>query len=279
MRPFAAFVALFLLLSHALITPLPALPWLVYYSDQARAEAFSPYQLIVLDSQYHPPLNVLRGKSKTLLGYVSLGEVAKHRPYYERVSSLALHENPNWPGSYFVDLRDPLWIRLIIEQLIPQILDQGFDGIFMDTLDNPGHLERTDPIKYRGMTAAAARLVRAIRRHYPDMTIMMNRGYDLIDEVGDSIDLLLGESVLADYDFTSKEYGPVTPKLYQQQLKILQEAKKKHPHLQILTLDYCDPNDKERVRNLYSQQRKNGFHPYVSTVELTTIVPEPADAL
>ena len=53
--------------------------WLVYYSDKAPSEAFKGYDLIVFDSQFHPPLRPLLDRGKTLLGYLNLGEASENR--------------------------------------------------------------------------------------------------------------------------------------------------------------------------------------------------------
>lgn len=157
--------------------PAPAVPWAVYYADTAPPAAFQPYRLLVLDSRTHPPLQPLADRGKTLLGYLSVGEVETHRPWFGRVKGWGIldQENPNWPGSFYVDVRDRRWVKLVVEELVPAILREGFHGVFLDTLDNPPHLERTDPKRWRGMTDAAAALVRAIRRNWPDIGLMQNR--------------------------------------------------------------------------------------------------------
>jgi len=184
-------------------------------------------------------------------------------------------ENADWPGSFYVDVRDPRWTKRVIEELIPAILHKGFTGIFLDTLDNPSELERIDKVKYEGMTDAAVRLVRTIRRHYPEIKIMLNRGYEILPDVGEAIDMELGESVYTDYNFETKRYSRVDTGLYQNQVKNLKDAADRFPGLDIYTLDYWDPSDYRGVAEIYAVQRKNGFLPYVSSIKLDRIVAEP----
>lgn len=252
-------------------------PWVLYYSNQLRPEAFDPYSLVVLDSEAHPHISPMLSAGKSVLGYISLGEVASYRHWYSEVKAegILLKENKNWPGSFFVDLRDHRWTKRVIEELIPAILRQGFSGIFLDTLDNAGELERIDSNAYKGMTLAAAKLVRTIRRHFPEIKIMLNRGYELLPNVGDVIDMELGESVFTDYSFETKLYSRVEQDLHKEQVKILQNAAKKFPNLAIYTLDYWDPSDTSGISAIYKAERENGFNPYVSTIELDQIVPEP----
>jgi len=252
-------------------------PWLVFYHQALGKAAFQQYDLLVLDSSYNLPFNFAVDDDITVLGYISLGEVEDYRPHFSEVKEegILFHENENWKGSYYVDVRDPKWARRVIEELIPQILHRGFDGLFIDTLDNPAHLERTDPKKYRGMTESAVNLVKAIRHHFPRVKLMLNRGYDILDKVAPHIDMMLGESVLADYNFETKTYDWVPKPLYQQQVDILHQAQKKFPHLEVFTLDYWNPDDPEGIAQIYQKQRENGFRPYVATIALDRIIPEP----
>ncbi len=254
-----------------------AQPWVVYYSDTAPTSAFDPYRLVVLDSHKYPTLRPLSDRGKLLLGYLSLGEVNNGRDYFAEVKAqgFLLQANENWPGSFFVDLLDKRWTKRVVEELVPDILHRGFDGLFLDTLDNAGHLERQDGVAYRGMTEAGAALVRTIRRNFPSIPIMLNRAYDLLPGVEDHVDMVLGESLFADYDFATKTYGRVEPSLYRQQVEILHAAKARRPALRLFSLDYADPADIEGIAAIYREERANGFEPYVATIELDRIVPEP----
>lgn len=253
------------------------MPWVVYYGDQLPAKSFDPYDLIILDSANDLMARRLRDKGKTVLGYLSLGEVEQNRAWYAPVKSqgLLLMENRHWPGSFFVDVRDQRWVSRVIEQLIHDMLRRGFHGVFLDTLDNPAELERIDARQYAGMVQAAARLVLTIRRHYPEIKIMMNRAYEILPQVGHVLDMELGESVFADYNFETKLYGLVDTPTYRLQVKWLQAAARQFPSLKIYTLDYWQPEDAGGIARIYQEQRGNGFNPLVSTIALDQIIPMP----
>jgi len=255
-------------------------PFAVYYAATATADELEPYDLLVLDHQNHPPLEPLVDRGKTVLGYLSVGEIASDRPWFDEVreEGILLGENENWKGSFMVDLRDPRWTARVVEEMVPRVLQAGFKGVFLDTLDNAGHLERTDAARFRGMSFAGVRLVRAIRRHYPDMPIMVNRAYDLLPRIAKDVDMVLGESVYTTYDWKTKKYKRVSERDYELQLGFLREAARVNPEVRIFTLDYWDPDDAEGVAEVYATERANGFSPYVATIELNRIVPEPKGA-
>ena len=251
--------------------------WVVVYSEKPPVEAFRDYKLVVLDSIHHPPIRPLLEQRKTVIGYISLGEVENYRDYFKEVErqGILFEKNPNWPDSRFVDVRDVRWTRRVVEELVPRLLQKGFHGIFIDTLDNPPELERRDPRRYKGMTEGAANLVKAIRRHYPQIYIMLNRAYDILPAVDGQIDAVLGESVFTEIDFEKKSYRLADSNIYRQQVAWLQAAKNRQPKLKIYTLDYWPPEDEAGVSRIYAEQRKNGFIPYVSIKDLNHVLREP----
>jgi uncharacterized protein (TIGR01370 family) len=248
----------------------------VYYSDRAGPDAFRAYDLVIFDSDTHPAVNPVAAGS-TVLGYLSLCEVEQHRKWFAAVkeAGILVGENPNWRGSYFVDIRDARWRKIVVDQLAPEILARGFNGLFLDTLDDAAELERREPEKFRGMKAAAVSLIKEIRRAAPAATLMINRGYDVLPEIAGSIDIALGESVYGTYDFSAKTYRLVPASDYRMQVDLLMKVKSLNPSLRICTLDYWDPADREGIRRVYREERSHGFDPYVATVGLDQIVREP----
>lgn len=255
--------------------PGPPLRWVVFYGAEADPVAFAPYDLVVLDGDRHPPLGPLIERGKQVLGYLALCEVAEHRSYFEDVKAegLLLGEHPTWRGSHYVDVRDPRWTRRVIEDLVPRLLRRGFTGLFLDTLDDAAMLEARPG--GRGTRQAAVRLVRTIRRQYPSVMIMMNRGYDLLADVERHVDAVLAESLFGTYDFDRRRYHRVGAADTSHQLALLQAARARHPALRLFSLDYWDPDDEDGVAALYREARAAGFASYVATIDLDRIVHEP----
>ncbi len=251
--------------------------WVVYYNNQATYEDLRAYNPLVFDSETHPPLKPFLANDKTTLAYISLGEAATHNSYFADVKAqgLLLGENSSWPGSYFIDLRNPLWTKRVIEEIIPSILFQRFSGLFLDTLDDADYLEQEDPVKYKGMREAAIKLVRTIRKNYPMIPIMMNRGLDIAPAVVHDINMILAEATWSFYDVKKKAYEHVPQKEYQAYADRLRLLEHDNPTLTVYTLDYWDPTDAKGISAIYHLQRENGFIPYVSTRDLQKIIQEP----
>ncbi len=251
--------------------------FLVYYNDKASFNNLSSYSLIVFDDEYHPSLLGYQETAQTILGYLSIGEVSKHRFYFSELQKrqLLLNENQNWEGSYLIDIRNPYFTQLLLETLIPKILHQGFHGIFIDTLDSSLDLENEFPLQYAGMKQAAVDVIKAIRLHYPSIKIMVNRAFELLNQIGNQINYILAESIYTTYDFKNKRANLVDTWIFESISSELQKQQKLFSHLKVYTLDYWDFNDVAQIKKIYKIQRNKGFIPYVSTIKLDTIMKEP----
>jgi len=251
--------------------------WIYYTSDKAPVEAFSPYSLLVLDSFYHPPLKPLKKQGKILLGYISLGEVGDYRSWFKTVKDegILLEENKNWPGSYMVDLRDTRWRERLIKKIIPQVLEKGFDGLHFDTLDDAVYLENKDPKRYAGMVDAAVQTIKEIRKNYPNIPIMLQRAYPILLKVAGDVNFALAEDALTTYDFENKKYLMQPQEVVDEQLDYLRRAQKINPKLKLYALDYWYPDQTEQVKKIYRTDRENGLIPYVATIDLHKVIPEP----
>src|SRR5205807_1040043 len=177
------------------------------YSDKEPPSAFLPFSTLILDSRYHPPLAPLAAAGKQLIGYISIGEASPDYPYFDELRSegLLLRPNANWPGNYSIDIRDQRWRARLCDELVPQILRRGFHGLFLDTLDSVLYLEEQNPRQFAGMSKAATDLIRMLRRRYPALPIVLNRGYSILTDVADQIDIVLGESVYTTYNFETRQ--------------------------------------------------------------------------
>lgn len=274
-------ISLFAAKSTASPRDKPALPmtndwrWGVTYGGSPEPGDAAGLRLLVLEPDHIQSVSRFAG-GPLLIGYVSLGEIEKSRPYADeaREAGLLSQHNPNWPNANYVDLRDEHWHRLVIDRIIPPLLERGFDGIFFDTLDNAETMEAADPVAGAGMVAGATRLVRAIRAAFPQALLVMNRGYALLPNVADAIDVLLGEAMASHWNFAAKRYELRSDADWQWQAERLRGARAVNPQLRLLTLDYWDPEDRATVSALYARERAAGFLPYVSILALDRLIPE-----
>ena len=248
--------------------------WIVFYGETAKEQALSTYDLVVLDPMFKGSKKVITQSGARLCGYLSLGEI--------RITT------PSTTGS----IRPPCSKKIltgrlrggstsdtgpgrtsVLGEIIPAIAAKGFTGLLFDTLDTPPYLERQDPDGKRGMRQAAVELVHAIRRVYPDMLVIMNRGYDLLPSVADSLDGIAAESLLTTIDASGYRWNAQSQ--IDQQSSLLAPALHRRNHLPILSLDYWAPEDVAAVKEIYLRERQLGHHPYVATRMLDRVIAEP----
>jgi polysaccharide biosynthesis protein PelA len=254
------------------------LKWLVFYGQTADEAVLSDYDLVVLDPMFQGDLARVGADGTTLCAYLSLGEIRQTDPFFGHLDAACLlEENRSWPGTWRLDVRQAAWKALVLHEVLPAIMAQGFTGLMLDTLDTPSWLEQIDPVANRGMRAAAIELVRAIRRFSPTMPIIVNRGYGMLPDIVRLIDGVLVESLLTTPGPDGCGFRWNSPDDVLAQLVLLAPARERKPSLPVLSLDYWDPADAAGVREIYRRQRALGHLPYVATPLLNEIRPEPAE--
>ncbi len=229
------------------------------------------YDMAILDPDSHPELGLFDSRT-ILIGYVSVGEAETYRAYWQKIKdrSWVLEENPNWGGNYFVDVRNPEWRSILIREVIPALTAQGFKGVFLDTLDTAEYLESLSPEKFGGSKQAMADLVRLIRQNYPDLLLISNNGFAILDEIAPYLDGLLAESVLSMPDFEKGGYRPVPEEDRAYKLKYLKDASAAR-RLPVFIIDYASKTDPVGRAQIARQLWQMGFRPYVAEKNLSEL--------
>jgi cysteinyl-tRNA synthetase, unknown class len=126
----------------------------------------SRYDLVVIDYGFNQGsdgglprevLNQMRrkpdGTRRVILAYFSIGEAESYRYYWretwlkERPEWLGT-ENPNWPGNYPVRYWHPEWQSILFGNpgaYLDRILNAGFDGVYLDGVDQFEHWKQRRP--------------------------------------------------------------------------------------------------------------------------------------
>lgn len=251
--------------------------WVVYYGQNIDIPALSAFDLAVLDPNFHGSLEPLDEAGTLTIGYLSLGEIRKSDPDFQKVAlaKILLDENPNWPGTMRLDVRNEAWTALVLDELIPSLMKRGFKGLFFDTLDTPPYLEAIEPVKYKGMGAAAVELVKKIRGRYPELILIANRGYMILPQLAPHIDAVVAESLLTSHSPAKGGYSWTDQSVVEQQLKFLNVVRVGANKLPVLSLDYWEPGELTTIKKIYDKERALGHIPYVSTPLLDQVLSEP----
>lgn len=76
---------------------------------------------------------------RKILAYLSIGEAEDYRDYWkpswkDRPPPFLLAENLDWPGNYRVKFWLDSWQTIILRE-VDRLIDQGFDGLYLDKVD------------------------------------------------------------------------------------------------------------------------------------------------
>lgn len=194
-------------------------PYAVCYT-KVSPELVSPYQMVIIEPDFYTSeeMSALVETGTDIIAYLSMGEVDPSRWYYPKLQLRGFAGvNSNWNSAY-LKLDDPETQKIILTEIIPQIMDKGAKGLFLDTIDS------VSPETERGEFAPhLAELIRKIRKKYPDIIIIQNAGLFLLDETSNYVDAFMTESLASNYDFEKRMYEIRTYDEFKERLRILNE--------------------------------------------------------
>lgn len=244
------------------------LAFYVNYSAQVPTAPLLANSLSVVHPGARVDLAAAHQAGNTVLGYLSVGEVAADAAYRAEVDQQHLPyagHNAVW-NSDLVDLTDPRWAEYFVTKLAPAIVARGFDGFFLDTLDSVDLVAPRDAARTAALHAGLVNVVKRLRAAYPTQRILVNRGLFAFDDLRESIDGVLVESLFSTFDSEKKIYHPVaaadTDALLAELKRVTAGGRS------VYVLDYADPRQPEAADAISDKIRGRGFHAFVSTPAL-----------
>ena len=224
--------------------------------------------MVVLDPDAHPDFSSLE-KNHPVIAYLSVGEAVNYRFFWDHIKDKewVLEENPYWSGAFFVDVRNPEWRKLLIEEVIPRIFEQGFQVLFLDTLDTAQFLESTDPKKYAGSKEAMVSLVADVHEAYPGLMLISNNGFPILRKIAPYLSGMIVEGINMTIDFENNGYKPVPPEERTMKINILKEIRRDYG-LNVFNIEYVSQSDRKLIRKVRRESKRLGFNPYVAEKNL-----------
>lgn len=198
------------------------------------------------------------GGSRIVLAYLSIGEAEDYRFYWKDLRtrrSLVGPANPRWPGNYLVRYWDPAWHDIVYRgprSYLNRILTQGFDGVFLDTVDAA---ERWEDAGIADAPAHMVALVRAIAGHararHPGFLVVAQNPYRILAEPG-LLEVVSGVSSEAHLFPGGREAGPALRKSVLDTLEQVRRSDRA-----VLVIEY--PRSRSERARLWTLCREHGF--------------------
>jgi endo-alpha-1,4-polygalactosaminidase (GH114 family) len=237
--------------------------FIVYYGDFFPAECEKDYSVFILSP--HTQANITElAHTHLVAGYLSLGEVDSKQSYFNKIGhkSFVLHRNPFWPDARLVDVRDLAWQGFILHEMIPNLIEKGYNGLFLDTLDSAIELERLYPKRYKGSIENLISFIKKIKQQYPNLKLIANNAFSILPKIDSLLEYVLAESLFTSYDFASKKYQLASDD------RRLKHANKVFSQLtsKPMVLEYAiDPDMISKVRE---KNKTYNFSLYFSNIQL-----------
>ena len=256
-----------ILLLHA--APVFAAPLTVafYYADNPPAAELQAFDIAVVDPSAGLSPSEYRSHHSELFAYVSVGEAEPFRSYYAELEpAWLLGENPAWKTK-ILDVADPAFQAFFLERIIDPLWEAGYRGFFLDTLDS--YLILNEDKRQNALRAGLITMIRGIRERYPEARLILNRGFEIMDEVRDVTLAVAAESLFRRFDPLTGIYGEVSEADRQWLLQRLNEVRR--AGLPVIGIDYVPPDQRELARATAGQIKELGFIPWVTDKDLASL--------
>ncbi|GAC1329495.1 MAG: bifunctional glycoside hydrolase 114/ polysaccharide deacetylase family protein [Collimonas sp.] len=203
------------------------------------------------------------------LAYVSVGEVAPSRGYAKMIPQEWLIGHNNAWQSRLIDQAAPGWPDFFVKNVIAPLWGRGYRGFFLDTLDSY-QLSATTPEARAKQQAGLAAVIKAIKTSYPDASLVLNRGFEILPQISGLVSAVALESLYRGWDQSGKRYTQV-PENDRQWLLAQIKTIRENYGLPVISIDYCPPEDKACAEDAASKIEQLGVTPYITDGALSTV--------
>lgn len=223
-------------------------------------------QLAILNNDRRLPPGLV-ANSTIVLAYLSVGEAETGRGYWHAVRgrSFAIEQNHDWPDNVRVDIRDRRWQSILLDEEVPRLLAEGYQGFMLDTLDTAPYLERKDPVRFAGSRQSLGEFLALLRRMFPKAILLAN-GTETLADAAPFVDGYVTEGIFATYDSAPLRYRKTTSAERDWRLAQVAAALARawHP---IFSIEYAAGAGAPAGLAEWAarQSREHGFHPFVTS--------------
>jgi polysaccharide biosynthesis protein PelA len=266
---------LLLCLSMQIATPAEPLNFYIDYSLIPDEAAMRAHDLSIVSPQARFDMTRVHKTGQEIYAYISVVEVASDAPYRPKLEPSGIRlmgTNELWKSD-FADIAAPEWTRFVLKELAAPIVEQGFDGFFLDTVDSHELLAKGFPDRAEEFRKGIISLIKALKSAHPTKKIILNRGFPIWEELKESIDGVLVESVFQTFEGLGGKYKPVTNSDSDWligHIRRIQAA-----NLPVYVVDYSDPSRADLAMATAKRIQDLGCHAFVTTPQLKGVTLAP----
>ncbi|MGB1108833.1 MAG: bifunctional glycoside hydrolase 114/ polysaccharide deacetylase family protein [Gammaproteobacteria bacterium] len=241
-----------------------------YYGHDIPVNSLGVFDWLVVeaDNVDEQQQAALQAAGSELFAYLSVGEVARSRPWHGEIKAEWIRgENPAW-ASDIMDLSSDGWRGYLTGQRMQSLWDRGYRAFFLDTMDSY-HAIAKGPAELESQRLALAEIIRLMHQRFPGVQLLFNRGFEILKDTQGLVAGVAAESLYQGWNPGTQNYREVPPADREWLSARLNEARALG--LPAIAIDYVDPADKPLARATAQRILNDGFIPWVSTPELDRI--------
>ncbi len=239
-----------------------------YYAPNPPFNELQAFDLVVVepDAVGVVPPDYRKGHSQ-LFAYISMGEVDPNRTYFRQLDpAWLIGDNPAWK-SRLVDLANPAWRAFFLDRVVEPLWAAGYRGFFLDTLDS--YQLVPDKQRHPALQAGLVEVIRSIKQRHPEARLILNRGFEIFDQVKELTFAVAAESLFQNFDPVTGSYGQV--KEADRQWLLGKFAEVRSAGIPVITIDYVAPKDRDLARTTAAKIKSLGFIPWVTDKDLASL--------
>ncbi len=211
----------------------------------------------------------LQDSGVQLLAYVSIGEIDRRDKLYSKLKKdWIATTNKNW-HSDVLDVRKPAVSRFLWLNYVKPVMNAGYQGVFLDTLDSYQLVAKTAKQRH-AYEQGLIRIINNIKKRWPRANIILNRGFDIIPTVANEINGVVAESLFSAFGGDKKGYTRVSKADRRWLTKALRRIQKKY-HIPVTVVDYLPDNRWSEATGLAKKIIALGFKPWISDGHLNSM--------
>lgn len=232
----------------------------VVYSD-INPLTVSGYSVLIVEPYFYSRQDIIDFQSRGIkvLAYLSLGEVNESRRYFNDLKEIGLKGKNENHGSYYIDISNRRVKEKFLNQIVPQLLSFGYDGLFLDTIDavSPYTIRRD-------MQQDMVELIQGIRKNSPGKILIQNAGFFLLDQTSEFVNAVAIEDVASGYDFEGNEYLIKPEKAFEERLNLI-DSMHYNFGIPFLIIDFAENYEKSLI--VKERLTKTGYPFFISNIE------------
>lgn len=232
----------------------------VVYTHAVRSQ-LEPFDLLILESEAFAKEEImaLRKKNKIVLSYLNVGEWETYRQYKKQIPSRWLiGKNLRWRDHFFINPGEKGWRDMLIQTIIPKLLQQGFQGFLFDSVD------LASPARFPQYKDEMIGLIKSIRSAFPQIYIVLNNGDFLMDQLADHIQGLLFEEVFS--QVTKENQVIIRPVLKRLAILSHLEKMKTKWRIPVFFVDYIPQETSLPLKTIRDVYKERELIPYITDV-------------